>query len=244
MIKPANTIIHRKRAVVLMSGGLDSATILALTHAQGLEIYGLSFDYGQNHTVELARARKLAQRYQLRDHRIVNIDMRQFGGSALLGDGEIAKPGSIDDLGDDIPLTYVPARNTVFLSFALAWAEVLRAPNIYIGVNALDYSGYPDCRPTFIDAMSGVANTGTRMSADGHQVIIHTPLLHLRKSEIITLGLKHGVDYAETLSCYDPSTEGLACGQCDACVLRAQGFVEAGVADPTHYQHDQKPKTT
>lgn len=224
--------MDRMRAVVLVSGGLDSATTLAIAREQGFECYALSFDYGQRHRCELAASDAVARSLGAVEHRTVSLDLRQFGGSALTDDAiEVPEAG-----GEGIPVTYVPARNTVFLSLALAWAEVLEARDIFIGVNAVDYSGYPDCRPEFIQAFERMANLATKAGVEGHPVTIHAPLIDLSKAEIIRTGSRLGVDYTLTLSCYNPSPEGLACGRCDSCRLRAEGFAGAGLADPTHYQ--------
>ena len=221
-------------AVVLLSGGLDSATCLAIAADEGLAPHAMSFRYGQVHTAELDAARRVASALGAVEHRVVDIDLAAFGGSSLLGDGEIPK-GREAEIGEGIPSTYVPARNTVFLAYALAWAEVLGANDIFIGVNALDYSGYPDCRPEFIEAFEATANAGTRTGTEGDGYRIRAPLIHLTKGEIIRLGTDLGVDYAMTVTCYDATAEG-ACGSCDACVLRRRGFEEAGVADPTVYR--------
>ncbi|MEJ5369085.1 MAG: 7-cyano-7-deazaguanine synthase QueC [Bryobacteraceae bacterium] len=222
-----------KRAVCLLSGGLDSATTLACARRDGFQTYALTFDYGQRHRVELEAAARVAQHLGAAEHRIFRIDLRAFGGSALTADIDVPKDRPISGAG--IPVTYVPARNTVFLSIALAWAEVLGSEDIYIGVNAVDYSGYPDCRPEFIRAFEQMANLATKAGVEGRQRLkIHTPLIHLSKAEIIRLGLSLGVDYSLTHSCYDP-VGGLACGHCDSCLLRKAGFAEAGVADPLHY---------
>lgn len=222
----------RKKAVVLYSGGLDSTTCLAIARAEGYEPYAMSFSYGQRHSVELELAKANARPMGAADHLVVAFDYRQVGGSALTGDIAVPKEG----VGSDIPVTYVPARNTVFLSFALGWAEVLGAFDIFIGVNALDYSGYPDCRPEYIAAFETMANLATKAGVDGTgRFTIHTPLIHLTKAEIIRKGLDLGVDYGRTHSCYDPTPEGLSCGLCDSCRLRLKGFTEAGVADPVKY---------
>jgi 7-cyano-7-deazaguanine synthase len=221
-----------KKAVVLLSGGLDSATTLAMAHSEGYECYALSFDYGQRHRCELSASDAVADYLGAVEHRTVSLDLRQFGGSALTDDA-IAVP---DSGGEGIPVTYVPARNTVFLSLALAWAEVLRAHDIFIGVNAVDYSGYPDCRPEFIAAFEQVANLATKAGVEGERFTIHAPLIELSKAEIIRQGTALGVDYGMTVSCYNPNEQGLACGRCDSCRLRAEGFAAAGVADPTRYQ--------
>lgn len=221
----------RRRAVVLLSGGLDSATALAVAQAEGFDPYALSFDYGQRQAAELVAARDVAQAGAAVEHRIVALDLSQFGGSALT-DMSIDVPEAPTE---GIPVTYVPARNTVFLSLALAWAEVLGASDVFIGVNAVDYSGYPDCRGEFITAFEAMANLSTKAAVEGRKLSIHTPLLELTKAEIIQLGVQHGVDYALTVSCYQPRADGRACGRCDSCRLRAAGFVAAGVADPTPY---------
>ncbi len=218
-----------RKAVVLLSGGLDSATVLALAAASGARCYALTFDYGQRHRVELEAARRVAQALHAADHRVVSLDIGWMGGSALT-DAAIPVP---QELSAGIPVTYVPARNTVFLSIALGWAEVLGAADIYIGANAVDYSGYPDCRPEFIQAFERLANLATRAGIEGRGFRVHAPLMKLRKHEIIREGARLGVDYSLTLSCYDPDASGRACGRCDSCRLRAQGFAEAGVPDPT-----------
>ena len=224
--------MEQKKAVVLVSGGLDSATTLAIAKDEGFECYALSFDYGQRHRCELEAADRVASALGAVEHRIMNLDLHQFGGSALT-DKSIDVPEHSDG---GIPVTYVPARNTIFLSMALAWAEVLESQDIFIGVNAVDYSGYPDCRPEFIDAYEKMANLATRAGIEGRHTIIHTPLIDLSKAQIVARGIRLGVDYAITISCYNPDEEGVACGVCDSCRLRAAGFVEAGIADPTHYQ--------
>lgn len=222
-----------RKAVVLLSGGLDSTTVLAIAQSEGFEPYAMSFRYGQRHVVELEFARRVADRMAVRKHVVVDIDLRQFGGSALTADIDVPKGRSAHDMSTGIPITYVPARNTIFLSFALGWAEVLGAQDIFIGVNALDYSGYPDCRPEFIAAYEHMANLATRAGVEGSQRLkIHTPLIELSKAQIIARGLALGVDYGLTSSCYDPDAKGVPCGSCDSCVLRAKGFAEAGVADP------------
>ncbi len=227
-------------AVVLLSGGLDSATTLAIARSEGYRVHCLSFDYGQRHTVELAAAERVADVLGATAHRTVPIDLAAFGGSALT-DQQIAVPRDRDEsqMSHGIPVTYVPARNTVFLALALAWAEVLPAADIFIGVNALDYSGYPDCRPEFIRAFEQLANLATRMGVEGTAIRIHAPLIQLTKAQIIRSGTELGIDYAMTISCYDPDAEGGACRGCDACQLRARGFSEAGVADPTSYRLDR-----
>ncbi|NOR51686.1 MAG: 7-cyano-7-deazaguanine synthase QueC [Gammaproteobacteria bacterium] len=224
-----------KKAVVLLSGGLDSATVLAMARADGFECYALSFDYGQRHRCELKAAHRVAESLGAKEHRLFDINLRQFGGSALTDD-EIAVPdAAIDSDVDEIPVTYVPARNTIFLSLALAKAEVLGARDIFIGVNAVDYSGYPDCRPEFINAFQNMANLATKEGVEGQGFQINTPLIALSKAEIIQRGSVLGVDYGLTISCYNPDEDGGACGQCDSCSLRRAGFREAGVEDPTHY---------
>lgn len=221
-----------KNAIVLLSGGLDSITVLALAKQQGYTCYALSFDYGQRHNAELFAATKIASDYQVEDHKIIKLDLGSIGGSALT-DEHIAVP---DTLQPGIPVTYVPARNTIFLSFALGWAEVLKLRDIFIGVNAVDYSGYPDCRPEFIKAFQQLANLATKAGVEGELITIHTPLISLSKAEIIKRGVALGVDYQHTVSCYSADEHGRACGICDACRLRKAGFTEAGLADPTRYQ--------
>lgn len=222
-----------KPAVILLSGGLDSATVLAIAESEGFRPYALSFRYGQRHDIELAAARRVADALGVERHVIADIDLRTFGGSALTADIDVPHHDDVDDLGDGIPITYVPARNTIFLSFALAWAETLGASDIFIGVNALDYSGYPDCRPEYIAAYEAMANLATKAGVEGHQRLrIHTPLVALTKAQTIERGLALGVDYALTHSCYDPDAEGNACGGCDSCLLRRRGFAELGLSDP------------
>lgn len=222
-----------KKAVVLLSGGLDSATVLAIARSQGFASYALSFRYGQRHTVEIEAAKKVAKAVGVQEHKIADIDLRLFGGSALTADIAVPKHGSVEEIGQDIPITYVPARNTIFLSFALAWAEVLQAYDIFIGVNALDYSGYPDCRPEFIKSFEQTANLATAYAVQAKtRVSIHTPLISLTKAEIIRQGRALGVDYANTISCYDPTPDAKACGRCDSCLLRAKGFRENEISDP------------
>ncbi len=221
-----------KKAVLLLSGGLDSATTLALAREQGFEVYALSFRYGQRHAVELKAAAKVASTLGAKEHKVADIDLRLFGGSALTADIAVPKDRTNDEMSTGIPITYVPARNTIFLSFALAWAEVLKAYDIFIGVNALDYSGYPDCRPEFIEAFERTANLATAYGVEAKQHInIHTPIIHLTKAHIIREGLRLGVDYGMTISCYDPTPEGKPCGQCDSCQLRAKGFSENGIVE-------------
>ncbi|MBV8211395.1 MAG: 7-cyano-7-deazaguanine synthase QueC [Burkholderiaceae bacterium] len=222
-----------KPAVVLLSGGLDSATVLAMAAAQGFETFALSFRYGQRHAFELQAAAQMAKRLGARRHVVVDFDLRTFGGSALTTDLPVPKGRSLEQIGQEIPVTYVPARNTIFLSFALAWAETLQCTDIFIGVNALDYSGYPDCRPQYLKAFEGMANLATRAGVEGGESLtIHAPLIRMTKAQIIREGLRLGVDFALTSSCYDPGPAGRPCERCDACLLRAKGFAEAGVADP------------
>ena len=221
------------RAVVLLSGGLDSATALAIARAEGFQPYALSFRYGQRHKVELKAARRVAKALGAAEYKIAKTDLRVFGGSALTADVAVPKGRSTGEMGEGIPITYVPARNTIFLAFALAWAETLEASDIFVGVNALDYSGYPDCRPEYIRAFEQMANLATKAGVEGRQhLVIHTPLIRLTKAQIIQRGLELGVDYGLTHSCYDPTPSGRPCGACDSCLLRAKGFAEAGVADP------------
>ena len=228
--------------MILLSGGVDSTTTLAIARSEGFEPYALTLAYGQRHAGEIEAARRVARELGVARHVVTDIDLRAFGGSALTADIAVPKDRSAAEIGEGIPVTYVPARNTIFLSFALAWAEVLGARDICIGVNALDYSGYPDCRPAFIEAFEQMANLATRAGVeDGEGFRIHTPLIALSKAEIIKQGLALGVDYAWTTSCYDPSPDGAACGHCDACVLRLKGFAEAGVADPIRYQAGGRP---
>lgn len=230
------------RAVVLVSGGLDSTTTLAISIAEGFAPAALTFRYGQRHEQEIAAARRVVKAFGLQDHIIANIDLRAFGGSALTSDLDVPKDRELDHPEAEIPITYVPARNTIFLSFALAYAEVLTATDIFIGVNALDYSGYPDCRPQYIAAFERMANLATKAAVAGNQhVTIHTPLMTLSKAEIIRRGIALGVDYGLTLSCYDPSPDGRACGHCDACQIRLRGFAEAGLRDPAPYQSAAPP---
>jgi 7-cyano-7-deazaguanine synthase len=227
---------RQARAVVLLSGGLDSTTTLAIAQNEGFDAYAMTFRYGQRHAVEIEAARRLAARMGVADHVIVSIDLRVFGGSALTSDVDVPKDRPLDAMASGIPITYVPARNTIFLSFALAWAEVLGANDVFLGVNALDYSGYPDCRPEYIEAFQKMANIATRAGVEGRQrLTIHTPLIHLTKAQIIERGMQLGVDYGLTTSCYDPAPGGEACGRCDACLLRLKGFAERGVADPAQY---------
>ena len=218
--------------MVLLSGGLDSATALALAQAEGYECFALSFDYGQRHRIELQRAKEQAELRKVGKHVVVNIDLRTFGGSALTADIDVPKDRTEEHMAEEIPITYVPARNTVFLSFGLAWAEVLGANDIFIGVNALDYSGYPDCRPEFIAAYEAMANLATKAGVEGQKLTIHTPLIDLTKAQIIQAGLEAGVDYAKTSSCYDPGEDGRPCRRCDSCKLRERGFEQLGRIDP------------
>lgn len=228
-----NSANHATRTVVLLSGGLDSATALAMAKAQGFACYALSVDYGQRHLAELAAASRVAQHLGAIEHRVLHLDLNQFGGSALT-DGNIAVPTAGVQPG--IPVTYVPARNTIMLSLALAWAEVLQAGHLFVGVNAVDYSGYPDCRPEFIQAFQQLARLATKAAVEGAPLQVHAPLIDLSKADIIRAGQKLGVDYSLTVSCYQADAEGRACGQCDSCRLRQEGFTAASVADPTRYQ--------
>ncbi len=221
------------RAICLLSGGLDSTTCLAVARQEGFETYALSFDYGQRHRQELVAAERVAAHLGAHAFRVAHIDLRAFGGSALTAEIDVPKHRSVAEMGSGIPITYVPARNTIFLSFALAYAEVVSADAIFIGVNAVDYSGYPDCRPEFIHAFEHMANLATKTGVEGHtKLTIRTPLITLTKAEIIHLGLAAGADFSLTHSCYDPTSAGRPCGQCDSCLLRAKGFAEAGLADP------------
>src|SRR6266478_2408101 len=224
-----------KRAVVLVSGGIDSTTTLAIAIAEGYEAYALSFDYGQRHQIETEAARSVANSLGTKEHRVAKIDLRVFGGSALTDDLDVPKQRSDVEIGRSIPITYVPARNTIFLAYALAWAEVIPANDIFLGVNAVDYSGYPDCRPEFIETFETLANLGTKAGVEGRRFQIHTPLIKLSKAEIIRKAVKLGIDLSLTHSCYDPSPEGLACGECDSCLLRLKGFRGAGIKDPVRY---------
>lgn len=230
--------------MLLLSGGLDSTTLLAVARHEGYAVHALSFRYGQRHGAEIAAAQHVARELGVAQHVIADIDLRMFGGSALTGDLAVPKDRPLDEPSNEIPVTYVPARNTIFLAFALAWAEVLEAGDIFIGVNALDYSGYPDCRPEYIAAFERMANLATRAGVEGTRpVTLRTPLMALTKREIITLGVSLGVDYGITTSCYDPAADGAACGHCDACLLRRRGFHEAGIRDPTRYAHDASSHT-
>jgi len=233
----------KPRAVVLLSGGIDSTTTLALAHRDGFAVYALTFRYGQRHEQEIEAARRIARAFQVAGHEIVEFDLRRFGGSALTADIAVPKDRTASEMGADIPVTYVPARNTIFLSFALAWAETLGAYDIFIGVNALDYSGYPDCRPEYIAAFQQLADLATRAGVERRgrrRLQIHTPLIQLSKKDIIATGLSLGVNYGLTVSCYDPAPDGAACGRCDACLLRLKGFAEAGSEDPIRYQRIEK----
>jgi 7-cyano-7-deazaguanine synthase len=231
-----------KSAVVLLSGGLDSTATLAIAKHEGFRLHALTFRYGQRHAIEIAAARRVAQAIGVERHVIIDIDLRVFGGSALTDELAVPKNRSLDEMAGGIPNTYVPARNTVFLAYALACAEVTESEDIFIGVNALDYSGYPDCRPEFIRAFEAMANLATKAAVEGHQRLrIHTPLIQLTKAQIIQRGRELGVDFGLTHSCYDPSPDGTSCGQCDSCLLRRKGFAEAGVADPIPYRSLSQP---
>ncbi|MDG2381024.1 MAG: 7-cyano-7-deazaguanine synthase QueC [Pirellulaceae bacterium] len=224
-----------RKAVVLLSGGLDSTTVLAIARHQGFEPCAITFRYGQRHEYEIEAAKKIAQAAQIKDHSLIEFDLRAFGGSALTSDLEVPKRETAEQIDATIPITYVPARNTIFLSFALAFAETLPARDIFIGVNALDYSGYPDCRPEYILAFQTMANLATKAGVEGHGVELHAPLLQMTKAEIIQRGLELGVDYGQTTSCYDPGPDRAACGSCDACLLRLRGFETNGIPDPIRY---------
>jgi 7-cyano-7-deazaguanine synthase len=229
-----------KPAVVLLSGGIDSTTALAIAIAEGYEAYALSFDYGQRHQIETETARRVANSLGAKEHRVAKIDLRLFGGSALTDDKiDVPKKRSDAEIARDIPVTYVPARNTIFLAYALAWAEVIPANDIFLGVNAIDYSGYPDCRPEFIEAFQSLANLGTKAGVEGRNFQIHAPLIKLSKSGIIREAVELGVDLSLTHSCYDPSPDGVACGECDSCLLRLKGFREAGIKDPMCYRRNE-----
>jgi 7-cyano-7-deazaguanine synthase len=224
------------KAVCLLSGGLDSATCLGVARRDGFDCLALSFDYGQRHRIELQAAARVARHFGVFEHRVVSIDLRSFGGSALTADTDVPKHASVNELGGGIPVTYVPARNTIFLAYAMAWAEVLECPNIFIGVNAIDYSGYPDCRPEFISAFETLANLATKAGVEGRTTLrVHTPLAALNKAGIVKLGTEVGVDFSITHSCYDPDSTGRPCGRCDSCLLRRKGFREAGLQDPLPY---------
>src|ERR1700751_4251937 len=224
-----------KRAVILLSGGIDSTTTLAIAMAEGYEAYALSFEYGQRHQIETKAAQCVANSLGAKEHRVAKIDLRVFGGSALTDDVAVPKQRSETGIPRGIPVTYVPARNTIFLAYALAWAEIIPASDIFLGVNAIDYSGYPDCRPEFIEAFENLANVGTKASVEGRRLQIHTPLIKFSKAEIIRTAVELGVDLSLTHSCYDPTPEGVACGECDSCLLRLKGFHEAGMKDPIRY---------
>ena len=227
---------QRKKAVVLSSGGIDSTTVMAMAKQEGFEIYSLSFFYGQRHAVELEAARKVADAIGAKEHLVINFDLTKIGGSSLTDNMDVPKARDEGSLTREIPVTYVPARNTIFLSFALAWAEILECSDIFIGVNAIDYSGYPDCRPEYIEAFERMANLATKAGVEGiTKIKIRTPLIRLTKGQIINKGIELGIDYSVTHSCYDPSPQGLACGRCDSCFLRKKGFKEAGIEDPTRY---------
>ncbi|HOG11591.1 MAG: 7-cyano-7-deazaguanine synthase QueC [Smithellaceae bacterium] len=231
------SIKTRPRAVVLLSGGVDSATTLAIARNMKFDVHALTFRYGQRHMVELEAAARVARENGVVEHRTVDIDLRCIGGSALTADIAVPKHGSVEELGKNIPMTYVPARNTIFLSYALAWAEVIGSSNIFIGVNALDYSGYPDCRPEYIEAYERLANLATRAGVEGTEKLrIHAPLIHWSKAQIVKRGMELGVDYSLTHSCYDPDADGASCGRCDSCLLRLKGFKEAGIKDPGRYR--------
>ena len=224
-----------KLAVILLSGGIDSTTTLAIAIAKGYQAYALSFDYGQRHQIETDAARRVAKSLGAIEHRVAKIDLRVFGGSALTNDIDVPKKRSEKEISHGIPVTYVPARNTIFLAYALAWAEVIPGDHIFLGVNAIDYSGYPDCRPEFIEAFETLANLGTKAGVKGRRFQIHTPLIKFSKGEIIRKAVELGVDLSITHSCYDPTPNGLACGECDSCLLRIKGFREAGMKDPIPY---------
>jgi 7-cyano-7-deazaguanine synthase len=225
---------------MLLSGGLDSATCCAIAKAKGFELLALSFDYGQRHSIELAAAKRVAKFFSVRDHRIIKIDRTAMAGSSLTSSRSVPKNRAAESMTSEIPSTYVPARNTIFLSYALAFAEIAGSSDIFIGVNALDYSGYPDCRPDYIAAFGKMANLATKAGVEGKRLVIHAPLIKLTKAQIIKKGIKLGVDYSLTHSCYDPLPRGLACGECDSCTLRKKGFFEAGVNDPTRYKGGQQ----
>lgn len=227
---------HVKKAVVLLSGGIDSTTAMAIAKHEGFEIYSLSFSYGQRHAFELKAAQKVADAIGVAEHLVINVDIEQIGGSSLTDDIDVPKDRDEISMSREIPVTYVPARNTIFLSYALAWAEVLESSDIFIGVNAIDYSGYPDCRPEYTEAFERMANLATKAGVEGiTKIRIRTPLIHLTKAQIIKKGVELGIDYSLTHSCYDPGPQGLACGRCDSCFLRKKGFKEAGIPDPTRY---------
>jgi 7-cyano-7-deazaguanine synthase len=226
-----------KKAVVLLSGGIDSSTTLAIAKQHGFEVYAISFRYGQRHQIELEAAKRIAASLKVKRHLIVEVDLAAIGGSALTANLEVPKDRDIEKMSNEIPITYVPGRNIIFLSLALAWAEVLAAYDIFIGANAIDFSGYPDCRPEFLTAYERMANLGTKTGVETKRFSIHAPLITLTKAQIIQKGIELGIDYSLTLSCYDPSTDGIACGKCDSCLLRKKGFQEAGIPDPMIYSN-------
>ncbi len=233
---------QNKRAIILLSGGLDSATIVAIAQSQGYAILALTFNYCQRHHIEIQSARRIAVHHQVRKHLEITIDLSVFGQSALTAAIAVPKHRTLNAMKSGIPITYVPARNTIFLSYALAYAEVTQSAHIFLGVNAVDYSGYPDCRPEYINAYSVMANLATKAGVEGEQLTIHTPLIHMTKADIIKTGMELGVDYGLTHSCYDPTAGGMACGQCDSCILRLKGFADAGMVDPVPYMRvDDKP---
>jgi 7-cyano-7-deazaguanine synthase len=227
--------MQKKRAVVLLSGGIDSTTTLAVARNEGFKCFCLSFDYGQRHRLEIDAAKRVAESLDVKEHKVVKIDLRTIGGSALTADIAVPKNRKTKEIPAEIPITYVPARNTIFLSYALGWAEILGAQDIFIGVTAIDYSGYPDCRPEYIEAFQKLARLATKAGVEGNPVKIHAPLINLDKAEIIKLGAKLGVDFSLTHSCYDPTNDGRACGRCDSCILRREGFKNAGIPDPIKY---------
>ncbi len=224
-----------RKAVVLLSGGIDSTTTLAIAKHQGFQVYAISFRYGQRHALELECAKKIAAHFQVEKHLIFDLDFRKIGGSALTDNLEVPKLRDLSNIAGDIPVTYVPARNIILLSITLGWAETLGAYDIFIGANVLDYSGYPDCRPEFISAFENIANLGTKAGTEGNRFSIHAPLIRMTKAQIIQKGFELGVNYSMTISCYDPSPDGKSCGSCDSCLLRKKGFLEAGIPDPTSY---------
>ncbi|HSW45441.1 MAG TPA: 7-cyano-7-deazaguanine synthase QueC [Phycisphaerae bacterium] len=234
----------QRKAVVLLSGGMDSATVLAIAGSEGFEPYALTFRYGQRHAIEVEGARRVAERAGVVEHRVIDIDLRAIGGSALTTDIPVPRGRTASEIGRDIPVTYVPARNTIFLAYAMAWAEVLGADDIFIGVNAIDYSGYPDCRPEYIEAFERMARLATRAGTEqGRRLTIHAPLIRLTKADIIRTGLDLGVDYGLTTTCYDPTEAGEACGRCDACLLRIEGFRQTGAVDPIFYRRSDESKS-
>lgn len=227
---------NREKAVVLLSGGIDSATCCAIVKNESFSVYAISFNYGQRHRYELEAAKTIVRKFSVSEHKIVEIDLRTFGGSSLTADLTVPKNRIKTGSDPDIPNTYIPARNTIFLSYALAWAEVLESTDIFIGVNMVDFSGYPDCKPEYIKAYEAMANLATKAGTEGKHITIHAPLINMTKAKIIQKGISLGVDYGLTHSCYDPSSEGLCCGACDSCIIRKQGFDDAGITDPTQYQ--------